>query len=325
MAENEQSRKWHVTFNNPEKHGFTRATLLESLKLINYDYVCMCDEISDTGTPHTHMYVYSKSPIRFGRMQNVFPSAHIEKALGTHQENKEYIMKSGKWADDKKSETNLPETFLELGTMPPVRLSAEDKKQKLLEMIKDGMTNDEIIEEDSSYIYQLKKIDEIRQTLIAKEFSTKDRVLDVTFVTGETGLGKTRDIHAEHLGNMCRITDYRNDGRPYFDAYNCEDVLVFEEFAGQVPINEMLNYLDRYPLRLPARYQDKIACFTKVYITSNMALHELYKFEQLNQPKTWNAFLRRINRVKEYTPDGSIKVYSLNLTKNKEEIDDDKT
>jgi len=322
MNKNMQSRKWHITLNNLAKHGLTRDIILESLKLLSYDYMCMCDEVSDTGTPHTHMYVYSKSPIRFGRLKNVFPTAHIEKALGTHQENKDYITKSRKWANDKKADTNLSDTFLELGTMPPERIPAEDKKQKLLEMIKKGMTNDEIIEEDSDYIYRIKKMDEIRQMLIAKEFATKDRAVSVTFVTGETGLGKTRDIYAEHSGNMCRITDYRNDGRPYFDAYNGEDVLVFEEFTGQIPITEMLNYLDRYPIMLPARYQDKVACFTTVYITSNLSLYDLYPAEQITHPKTWNAFLRRISKVKEYYSDGTIKEYLLH-SNDKEGAKDD--
>ena len=85
-----------------------------------------------------------------------------------------------------------------------------------------------------------------------------------------------------------------------------QDVLVFEEFNSQINIEEMLNYLDIYPLSLPARYSDKVARYTKVYITSNLPLTHQYYDVQHNRPKTWEAFLRRIHRILEYKKDGSI-------------------
>ena len=61
----------------------------------------------------------------------------------------------------------------------------------------------------------------------------------------------------------------------------------------------MLNYLDRYPLLLPARYTDRVACFTKVYITSNLPLSGQYMLEQTRAKPVWEAFLRRITEVRE--------------------------
>ena len=86
-------------------------------------------------------------------------------------------------------------------------------------------------------------------------------------------------------------------------------MLVFEEFSSQIPIEDMLNYLDIYPLSLPARYNDKTACYTKVYITSNSPLENQYWVEQQARPETWRAFLRRIHTVVEYLPDGSTIVH----------------
>ena len=59
----------------------------------------------------------------------------------------------------------------------------------------------------------------------------------------------------------------------------------------------MLNYLDGYPLTLPARYSDKIACFDTVFIISNIPLSDQYKNIQTEQPETFNAFLRRIHNT----------------------------
>ena len=106
---------------------------------------------------------------------------------------------------------------------------------------------------------------------------------------------------------ICRITSYRNGKGVLFDNYVNNDVLVFEEFSSNIPIEEMLNYLDCYPLMLPARYSDKVACYTTVYITSNMPLKMQYIDIQRNKPETWKAFLRRINHVYEFLSDGTKK------------------
>lgn len=68
----------------------------------------------------------------------------------------------------------------------------------------------------------------------------------------------------------------------------------------------MLNYLDIYPLTLPARYSDRVACYSTVYITSNIPLEEQYREIQRYQLETWRAFLRRINVVQEYRHDGTV-------------------
>ena len=123
-------------------------------------------------------------------------------------------------------------------------------------------------------------------------------------VTGDTGAGKTRSIYESHdPREICRVTNYRKGVS--FDAYNGQDVLVFEEFHSQIPIGDMLNYLDIYPLSLPARYTDRMACYTKVYITSNLPLTAQYRDEQYHRREIWAAFLRRIHKVMEFHKDGT--------------------
>ena len=49
-----------------------------------------------------------------------------------------------------------------------------------------------------------------------------------------------------------------------------------------------------------------MACFTHVYITSNLSLGEQYRAEQESRPETWNALLRRIDKVYAYHADGTV-------------------
>ena len=69
--------------------------------------------------------------------------------------------------------------------------------------------------------------------------------------------------------DVCRITNYGSKRGINFDGYSAQDVLVFEEFASQIPVEDMLSYLDIYPVYLPARYSDRVACYTQVYITTH--------------------------------------------------------
>lgn len=134
----------------------------------------------------------------------------------------------------------------------------------------------------------------------------ENREVDVTYIYGATGAGKTRGIFAKNSPmDVCRITNYGSKRGINFDGYVSQDVLVFEEFSSQIPIEDMLSYLDIYPVYLPARYSDRVACFSTVYITSNLPLEQQYVMEQMEHPETWKAFLRRIHKVVEYRADGS--------------------
>ena len=150
-------------------------------------------------------------------------------------------------------------------------------------------------------------IDTLRETVNAAKYRSENRDLTVYYLYGTSGAGKTRGIYKEHPAtDICRITDYGGRNGVRFDAYHGQPVLVFEEFHSQIPIGSMLNYLDIYPLTLPARYSDRVACYSTVYITSNIPLEEQYREIQRYQLETWRAFLRRINVVQEYRHDGTV-------------------
>lgn len=308
MASNQQGRKFNIVINNPEKAELTHEKIQEILFKFCPDYFCMADEIATTGTFHTHIFIYSHSPIRFSTLKHRFPIAHIEKAYGSAKDNRDYLLKCGKWENTEKSETSVEGSFEEWGNMPDEKQEKAPKMSMLIENIKDGKKTTEIIDDTPEFAFRIRDIDILRQTLLSEKYITENRDLTVTYIFGASGTGKTRSIYKSHNAkDICRITTYRKDKGVNFDAYNNnQDVLVFEEFSSQIPIEDMLNFLDVYPLYLPARYNDKIACYTKVYITSNIPLNEQYKDVQIYRPETWKAFLRRIHKVIEYRSDGQI-------------------
>ena len=307
MSANPQSRKWMLTINNPKDCGLDHDGMTALLTLFCPDYFCLADEIATTGTFHTHIFIYAKSPIRFTTLKNRFPTAHIEKAFGSARDNRDYIRKEGKWLDDAKAETSVEGSFYEFGTVPSEVEERDPKMYRLLQNVKDGLSTTEIIDEAPSFAFKSRDIDMLREAYLAEKYRVQNRLLIVTYLFGASGTGKTSGIFKKHpASEICRITDYNGKNGIRFDAYHGQDVLVFEEFNSQIPIEAMLNYLDVYPLMLPARYNDRTACYTKVYITSNRPLNEQYIDVRRYRAETWNAFLRRIHHVYEYHSDGTV-------------------
>ena len=164
-----QGRKWQLTINNPQDKGLNHRTLrliLDDLRSL--EYFCMADEIGlETHTPHTHLFIVCRSPVKFSRLKKLFPEAHIERARGTAAENRAYVEKSGKWADDPKSDTSVPGTFEEWGELPnePGQGARSDIAQ-LYEMIADGMSNAEIMAQNPDLALHIGKMDKIRQDIL---------------------------------------------------------------------------------------------------------------------------------------------------------------
>lgn len=309
VIDNTQSRKWQITINNPIEHGFTLDRIKEELTgLKSLVYWCMCDEIGENGTYHTHVYITLANGVRFNTLKNKFPPAHFELAHGTSQQNRDYILKEGKWSKDKKKETNLPDTFEEQGEMPIERQGARNDLADLYDQIKSGKTNAEIIESNPEFMFNIDKIERARQTIIEDKYKSDFRELDVTYIFGPTGTGKTRSVMEKHgYENVFRVTDYDHP----FDGYKNQEIIIFEEFRSSLKIRDMLNYLDGYPLELPCRYANKIACYTKVYIITNIDLAKQYLSVQEEHPETWQAFLRRIKTVQIFSKDKEPQKFDL--------------
>jgi len=300
MARTNAYRKYQLTFNNPVEHGFDHDTIKENLsQLSGCLYWCMCDEIGVNETYHTHLYMAFKNAKEFQSIHQRFYGAHIEAAKGSHRENRDYIRKEGKWLADDKHETNLPDTFEELGELPPDVDPRMKQSEAILEMIASGIGNADILREYPSAMNHLPRINQARQTLLEEKYRKVFRTLRAEYIWGKTGVGKTRKVMEQYgYENVYRVTNYKNP----FDSYAGEDVILFDEFRSSLLISDMLKYLDGYPLMLPCRYGDKVACFTKVYVISNIPFHSQYPNVQMEEPETWNAFCRRFHSVYELVP-----------------------
>lgn len=300
---------YQLTINAPVEKGWNHSHILDVLRnnFKTLVYIAMADE---QGTQyHTHIFVVFASRVRFSMIKRYFPEAHIEKCKGTVSDNVNYVKKTGKWEKDiLKQEKKVEGTFEEYGTQPPDSKGKRSDMSELYQMVLDNMTNAEILAQNQDYILQIDKIDKVRTTILTEKYKETVRLdLEVIYISGTTGTGKTRGVLEKNgYANVYRVTDYLHP----FDNYNGQPVIAFDEFRSSVRIKEMLLFCDIYPIELPSRYANKYACYNKVYIISNWSLEKQYSEVQRDDRESWEAFLRRIHKVITYEKDGSIKKYS---------------
>ncbi len=291
-----------LTINNPEDHGVTHETINTIIgSMTSVTYYCMADEVGlEDQTPHIHIYIHAKNAIRFSTLKNAFPVAHLDMGRGSAQDLKDYVSKSGKWEKDKKKDTSVEGTFEEHGEFPIERQGSRNDLSDLYAMIKEDMTDFEILEQGPAYMTKLKDIEKARQIVNGEKVSNIIRSLEVTYIWGDPGAGKTHGVLMKHgFKNVYRISDYRNP----FDGYSGQDVILFDEFFSSLPITLMNKCLEGYPFELPCRFVNKWACYTKVYVIANVPLGQHYKDLRVENELLWLAFIRRFNKILHYTDD----------------------
>ena len=140
MAKGYATRRYQLTINNPQEHGYDhnviKAALEKGAKLL---YWCMADEVGQEETYHIHLFLVYENPVMFTTLKNKFPTAHIEvPQWGKNSENYAYIRKEGakynkdanghyKYTDSKgkvHEGINYSDTFEESGSLPPAFYNA---------------------------------------------------------------------------------------------------------------------------------------------------------------------------------------------------------
>ena len=278
-----RSQAWMMThyYNDEEVWTDNRLMLhLQQMKDIQY-IIFQLEKGEKTGLVHHQCYLYFKKRVYFTAIKNHLPRAHLEIRKGTHRQAKQYVTKTD-------TRLELPQ---EWGDEP--QQGERTDLADIIDLINEGYTSTQIMSlHPGSYIRYRNSIDHLIQQYKAQLVENQFRKLEVVYVSGKTGVGKTSSI-MKHYGfnKVYRVVDYKNP----FDTYNGQEVIILDEFHSQFKIEFMLNLLDGYPLKLPARYNDKVAQFTKIFIISNEPLEKQYKNIQAEYQDTFEALKRRIH------------------------------
>lgn len=296
-----RSRSWFLTLPDEPLEDLTE-------KLSSYSYIGQQEQgeeatiKNENGYLHFHIFIDTDNPVSFRSLKKKLPNAHIEipqNKLAVYK----YVTKTDT-ATGIRIENNFPHDRYKNKS-----LSLKPIEQ-ISQIVKDNpnLTYFDFLKEYPSLFggYWSRTAKELIYARKLDKQTGTSRNVDVHYIYGKTGVGKSRYI-AE---NFNRKEVYRVTNRLHpFDGYNGQDVLVFEEFTGQFAIEDMLIWLDRYWIDLPARYENKPALYTKVFILTNVPFSELYPEVQDKNPEQFQAFKRRFTAgVYEMNNDGLLQL-----------------
>lgn len=275
---------------------------IEELEHIKYSIFQL--EKGEKETEHIQAFINFTIGKRFNTIKTYFPSAHIEPVKGTSVQARDYCSKT---------DTKIGETY-EVGEFAEERSRTDISN--FVDCVLNNMSDEELCKlYPSLYVKEINKISQIRNNLIFNKFSKEIRDVKVVYIWGAPRTGKTRYIMNKYgLGNYYSVDNY---GYTAFDEYSGEDVIVFDEYDSQIDITYINKLLDMYPVKLRARYGNKMACYTKVYIVSNLSLSGQYIDIQKDVSKRvkYEAFVSRIDSIIKFHDNGT---YTKTDLKNEE-------
>lgn len=295
-----------MTFNNPKEHGYNTEKP-EDMQLY-YEkaknkwgsllYLCTTKEVgTQEHTEHDHCFLYFSNSIYRTSLQKVFPFADIRACDGTAEACRDYVFKAGKQEGTEKEESRIDGYQFEWGAMPK-KQGARSDLDTLKLLILQGLSNAAIYDINASFMKYSGSIDRLRNDILTSDYKEQWRNIEVVYIQGATGTGKTRSVMDTYgYKNCCRV---RKGDYP-FNSYLNQDVVIFEEFRNSFKLEEMLLYLDGYPVNdLRGMYYLRTACWHKVFICSNWFIEQQYEEIQKEHPEDWQAFLRRVHTIRIY-------------------------
>lgn len=306
---NKRQRQWCGTWNNPkmtDEEFNSYLANLETLGILQYA-VFQREKGEETGTEHFQFYVEFKNSQYFKKLKEQYlpKGCHFAPMISSPERCRAYCTKV---------DTRVSGPY-EIGEF--VSQGKRTDLAKAIQLADEGVAFD-IIEKmypTQSLMYGRQLLERISRFAerINSEIAKSWRDLTITYIYGDSGTGKTRYVMEKHgYENVYRVTSY---DRGAFDGYKGQKVICFEEFRSGFTITDMLNFLDGYPVDLPARYGNKPALYTEVYIISNESLAGQYKNLQQDNPKSYQAFLRRIHNVYRFDKLG------MHIEKTKEKVE----
>ena len=287
-SHDKQARRFCITINNPTETDEEMFTYLQNLEHIKY-FIFSREKGNMEGTIHLQMFLIFTIGKRFSTIKKLFPKAHIESAKGSNTQNRDYCSKN---------DTHISGPF-EFGEF--AEQGARKDLKAFFDLVNAGATDYELqCLYPKLYEKNVSKLAAFRNAKILNDYSKSLREdLIVTYIYGSTGVGKTYCIMKKYdKGSFYRITDYIKD--PWQD-YVDQKIVVFDEFRSQFPMVNMLNFLDIYPVSLPARFSNKITCYNRLFIISNIPPSSQYSNYKVEEPETYKAFNRRIHHVVHLT------------------------
>ena len=240
-----------------------------------------------TNKQHYQAFIIMKNQRSFSGMKKYLKGwleadVHFEPIKGTIEDNEKYCSKDG--------------SYKEFGSKPKQGLRTDliDLKDDIMS----GKTSADSICIDNPEIYHQygRTLTKIEDIYMRKQFRTE--MTKGIWFYGATGVGKSH-IAFENFTPETHYVVPNDNG--WWDGYTQQDTIIINDFRGNIPYNEILQLVDKWPHSVRRRCREPMPFTSKtVIITSSLSPEEVFK--NRNEKDKIEQLLRRFSVRKLDTP-----------------------
>lgn len=270
-----QARRFALTF-------YTKPDFPEN-KDISY-FIAGEEKCPKTGKIHYQSYISLAKRYRMKALKKLVQddTVHVEKCKGNEQQNIAYCKKDG----------NI---YREFGA--PKKQGKRNDILALRDHFKNGKRMREALEEDTlcNTVAKYQKF----ARMVELVYSTpRSEMTELHIYWGVSGAGKSHRAQAEGGDNAYYKPLGKNS--QWWDGYEQNDVVIIEDFRGEIPLSTMLRLADKYPMRVPVKGGYAQFNSKKIIITSNIAPEDFWNNQQKGYQASFEAIRRRITSRVHY-------------------------
>lgn len=279
-----QARKWTFTsFQTGLAPSLANKEIQNGTPRLRY-LVFQKEVCPETNREHLQGYAEFCGPVRRTAFQRWIGDggAHCEAARGSAEENRDYCTK----------EASRLEGPWEVGD--PSTQGARTDLEGLHQALRNQAATYDLWEDHFSVMVRYhRSVDAYRLAVAPKAREPPE----VVCYWGPTGTGKTRRVHWE-TGDQCVTIDTpHRGGTPWFDGYEGQPDVLFDDYGGEYGIHYLKRLLDRYNMKVQVKGGFSWWTPKRIFLTSN------------TEPQHWypeaaridnDAILRRITRIEEH-------------------------
>jgi len=239
-------------------------------------------EKGESGTVHLQGYLELGVPKRLKAIKQIpgLEKAHFERRLGTREQARDYCRKAD-------SRERGP---FEHGNWDVGGQGRRSDLASVVESVKAGKTLKEVSEEFPTQMIKYHRGITVLRNLT---LGTRNWKSMVTLLYGAPGVGKSHwcSVSTEEK-SVCWLPALKRDA-VWFDGYDGQEILIVDDYRGEIEFSMLLRLLDKFPLQVPVKGGFSQMLAKEIWITTNMDPRSWYNY---SESKPISALVRRIEK-----------------------------